>query len=172
MVFQRALPPVRGARGSKTPWTFLLNPQEDQVPSKVGSFDDSIPLDLDSQKFFGPILADRKSSHRDSDTITGVPLPELAKNFTTAANSAGYKNYGLVLYQFRHIGASKDRVKLLRPLPEVEKRGRWGSDSSVARYEKGGRVGQMLGDLSDAARQHAVRCAGRITSVLGGSPVQ
>eukprot|EP00974_Lingulodinium_polyedra_P051784 4979751-Lingulodinium_polyedra.AAC.1 len=41
--------------------------------------------------------------------------------------------------QLRHSGPSWDRLRNLRPLLEVQKRGMWASYAPVARYEKAAR---------------------------------
>ena len=45
-----------------------------------------------------------------------------------------------VLYSARHTGASIDRLENRIPLSEVQAPGRWRSDASVRRYEKGALV--------------------------------
>ena len=65
---------------------------------------------------------------------------------------------GLVpgLYQRRHGGLIHDRATLLRVLAEIKDRGRWGSDITVQRYKKEGRVAQQLQKLPPSARVAAM----------------
>eukprot|EP00973_Karenia_brevis_P068349 9507587-Karenia_brevis.AAC.1 len=51
------------------------------------------------------------------------------------------------LYQLRHSGASRDFQAGHRTLKEIKRRGRWKTDSSVRRYEKGGRITDQLQKL-------------------------
>ena len=46
----------------------------------------------------------------------------------------------LDLYALRHGGASHDFLMQTRSLVEIKKRGRWGSDLSVKRYQKASRA--------------------------------
>ena len=51
-------------------------------------------------------------------------------------------------YRLRHGGASRDYQHKMRSLTEIQKRGRWKSAASVRRYEKGGRLNQLLRSLA------------------------
>ena len=61
-------------------------------------------------------------------------------------------------YQLRHAGPSCDRALGLRPLLEVQKRGRWLAHLSVVRYEKAGRLAGEVAKLPAALRQHLGAC--------------
>jgi hypothetical protein len=73
------------------------------------------------------------------------------------------------MYMFRHAGASTDFALKLRPLAEIKLRGRWKSDASLRRYEKGGRLADQLQRLPPRLRTHAKRCADCVDNVLAGS---
>jgi hypothetical protein len=167
----RIIQPARGANGFRTPWTLLLNPQELSLPSKTGSFDDSIPMDLLEQAFLGPLLEEAKALSQDQDTVLGLSYPQFAQLFQKAVQRCNLGNLKVVAYQLRHSGASKDRISKVRVLSEVKKRGRWSSDASVARYEKGARIGQVLNSLPGLTREKAIRCTERISEVLAGRHV-
>ena len=70
------------------------------------------------------------------------------------------------VYVLRHSGASADKVMLRRTLPEIKSRGRWRSDSSVRRYQKGGRSLERLAALSPKTREFALKCERRAWKVL------
>ena len=53
-----------------------------------------------------------------------------------------------------------------RDILGVQKRGRWGSVRSLRRYEKGGRVGQLLSKLPKETLDEAEELAGRIGKIL------
>ena len=59
-------------------------------------------------------------------------------------------------YQLRHSGPSTDRSRNLRSLLEVQKRGRWRSHKSVARYEKSARLAANFQSLSPALQHHCL----------------
>ena len=75
----------------------------------------------------------------------------------------------VVMYMFRHAGASTDFALRLRLLPEIKLRGRWKSDASLRRYEKGGRLADQLQRLPLPLRTHAKRCADCVNNVLAGT---
>ena len=75
----------------------------------------------------------------------------------------------VVMYKFRHGGASTDFALKHRPLGEVKLRGRWKSDASLRRYEKGGRLAEQLFRLGDQLQIHALKCARCVNAVLSGS---
>ena len=70
------------------------------------------------------------------------------------------------LYQLRHTGASSDFASQRRTLPEIKRRGRWRAESSVRRYEKGGRLTDLLARLPAPTRKYALRCSRMIQYVL------
>ena len=59
--------------------------------------------------------------------------PEVAKQIAVAAAQLGLE---FMPYQLRHSSPSWDRLKERRTLKEIQKRGHWGSFSSVTRYER------------------------------------
>ena len=74
----------------------------------------------------------------------------------------------VVMYMFRHAGASMDFARKVRPLAEIKLRGRWKGDQSLRRYEKGDRLAKQLDRLPAPLRNHVVRCAACV-NVLAGS---
>lgn len=63
-------------------------------------------------------------------------------------------------YQNRHGGASRDHLKKLRSIPEIQRRGRWSSDMSARIYDKPGRLQQTLNVFGEkyAALGEALQC--------------
>ena len=79
------------------------------------------------------------------------PQEEWGRDMEFAASVAelGLARTGIVhIYQTRHGGASHDAASRHRPIEEIQKRGRWRCLRSVARYENGGRINQVLNRLS------------------------
>jgi hypothetical protein len=60
------------------------------------------------------------------------------------------------MYRLRHGGATYKLANKLRSLQEVQLRGRWKALKSLKNYEKGGRLAQMFGSLSEATRQRCI----------------
>ena len=58
-------------------------------------------------------------------------------------------------YRWRHGGASMDFWEKHRDLVSIQKRGRWRAMASVRRYEKGGRLAQLLSKLPDTTQELA-----------------
>ncbi len=96
--------------------------------------------------------------------------PETAYALVTGlARQAGMGALDIVPYSARHAGASGDRAAGVRSLGEIKKRGRWASDSSVKRYEQGGRILAQLQKLDARTRDRAIAALNRIGEVLSGS---
>ena len=65
-------------------------------------------------------------------------------------------------YRLRHGGASRDFATGDRKQPNIQRRGRWKTAKSTRRYEKGGRLGQLMRSLSQKVRDAAYKAAARI----------
>ncbi|CAK0898367.1 unnamed protein product [Prorocentrum cordatum] len=61
-----------------------------------------------------------------------------------------------------------DFVNQLRPLREVKRRGRWKTDASVRRYERGGRLSEQFARLPGPLQRRALRCHSVLPEVLLG----
>ena len=73
-----------------------------------------------------------------------------------------------MLYQLRHGGASHELLSGARDINGIKKRGRWLSDTSLRRYEKGGRVAQQMARLPVNLQQACTLAAERIGDILDG----
>ena len=95
--------------------------------------------------------------------------PEMSRLFLWAGQRLRVPSkMGLCMYMLRHSGASHDFGTKSRTLLEIKRRGRWRSDDSVRRYEKGGRLSSQLRSLGDSLRAHSLNCARSIDKVVGG----
>ena len=63
---------------------------------------------------------------------------------TQASRAVGVTQLAPVLHSLRHGGPSTDLAMKSRSVTEAQKRGRWRTLRSVARYERGGRVSEQL----------------------------
>ena len=164
----RQLVPPEPAAGNDFA-ALLLHPFEAGKSSKTGSYDDTVPLDLPEQQHLATALLAMKKLRHPDDLIFNLSLAELSKLFRTAALRLGLESLGPpVLYQLRHSGPSHDLAQRRRSLGEVKKRGRWRADSSVARYAKGGRLGEQLQRLPAQMVRHCQRCADSLHEILSG----
>ena len=90
--------------------------------------------------------ADQKSV---TPRIFYLTLRERSAQYAEAVQQLGLSKFGPpVLYQLRHGGASHEVASGRRDLPPRMKRGRWSTLMSVRRYEKGGRLAELLGRLT------------------------
>ena len=71
-------------------------------------------------------------------------------------------------YNMRHSGPSIDRSQNLRPLLEVQKRGRWKSHKSVARYEKSARLAANFNQLPTKTQRHCLHVETLLGDVMLG----
>ena len=71
-------------------------------------------------------------------------------------------------YRLRHGGASHDYSSKLRDLAAIQMRGRWRSQSSVRRYEKGGRLTQMMQALPGHVKSAAESAVRKLPGALAG----
>ena len=74
----------------------------------------------------------------------------------------------LLPYQLRHSGASHDMNKRSRAAAEVQKRGRWASAKSLARYERGARLAEMWQKYSPATAAFIEAASSRLEAALWG----
>ena len=135
-------------------WSLLLAPEELGIPTKVGALDDSLQLDMRELKWLDVVWREI-SAKPATERAFPFSYQDLLADVQAAGATLGLK---LVPYQLRHSGASHDRLRGLRGLPEVMKRGRWRKLKSVTRYEKHARVGLEFGKLDARTRSHCVRC--------------
>ena len=66
----------------------------------------------------------------------------------------------------RHGGASHELAVKARPLDEIKKRGRWLTDTSLRRYEKGARLPELLAKIPRDRQLEAVAAVSRIGKLL------
>ena len=148
----------------------MLQPHERETASKTGEYDESIIVDNVQFKFVEGILSRRSRRLASDAPLFILAYPLWARQFHEASLVAGLAPLGPpTLYQCRHGGASHELLARQRPLDEIRKRGRWRTDASVARYEKGGRIQQQLGRLPERLLHHLRRCERRVGAILQGT---
>ena len=178
------VPPVAGSRAGGS-WSLTLHAREDEVASKTEEFDQAQLLDLGRQASLGPALAALLEARfgaqwrqvalkRPAGAATAPPLFTISSDqatqaFDRAVQALGLRRVGVVCrYQLRHGGASHDAATGARTLDQIRHRGRWRAHSSLRRYEKGARLGEVLERLPAALRAHALRCADLLGDVAVG----
>lgn len=152
---RQLLPPVR-SRGPLSRWSLTVAPQEDQpltpqAISKTGTMDDTILLD--QPPWMAPLVKHHFLHLKPQDRLFDIPTATTVLEFQKAARLLGLES--LCLYQLRHGGASEDLLGHLRPLDEIQARGRWRTMSSLRRYAKPAQLHRLLNSLDQAKLSYA-----------------
>ena len=150
-------------------WTVVLHPLELGTSSKTQEFDECLQLDLPYHKHFGEaayrLLGLCKKG--PEDLIFSITNAEVAAFMESASKSLNLQALGpLHPYRLRHGGASHDFNSKLRDLPAIQLRGRWKTQASVRRYQKGGRVSQLFKGLPKAVRLAAKSAVQQLPGLL------
>ena len=80
---------------------------------------------------------------------------ELLTEWHACARELGLSKTAECVYQLRHGGASRDRLRMLRSMAEIQRRGRWQVARSMRVYDKPGRLQQQLNATSANVMQFA-----------------
>ena len=138
------VPPIARSR-SATRWTLVLHPREDNAASKTGVFDESLILcDIPLYAKLAPLLGRLVHGRHRDEPLVQMPRSQVLRLVAQAAQAVGVSQLAPVLHSLRHGGPSADLAMKARSLDEAQKRGRWRTLRSVARYERGGRVAEQL----------------------------
>ena len=140
---------VGGAGGRGTSW------QNGRVRSFGGSRQSQTELDRTSHEGLCPTA--RQTS------LAFFGYPQFEQLFKKTSQSLEVQ---LVFYQRRHSRASIDRATKFRSLAEVKRRSGWKQDKSVARYEKGSRLGFSAQQLPATLTVHGDECERRLEDIL------
>ena len=121
-----------------------VNPDYRQKYSKTGELDESL---LVSRRWLGRAIEQWAMRRKGEAELWPFTLAAIRHEFVKHALALGLAALKPVLYMGRHSGASLDRLENRYGLSEVQRRGRWRSTSSVARYEKHALVQQVYQSL-------------------------
>jgi len=182
-----APPTLLGGTASNM-WCVTLHPSEAELASKTGEFDCSMVVDNPDFPFMPPLLNMLKQrgqkqavSRRAHGTaqpadvtsrIFSISYRQWSAQYAEAAQQLMLESFGSsahplpVLYQLRHGGASHELATGRREITALAKRGRWASIASLRRYEKGGRLTEILSRLTPAQVALAEDCQSRIGEFL------
>ena len=155
--------PTRGLEGSMACWSIVFNAREWDRPGKTDAFDHTVVLDLTRQSWMGRCL-EKLAVNRRTSTVWDFTYVEFFREFRRAVLSLGLQRMNLCPYMLRHGGASHDRGTLVR---EIQDRGGWRSFASVQRYEKHGRLGLMLQQLTAKEKQECMKQEALVPKVFG-----
>ena len=143
-------------------WTLLVHPEEGISRSKTGEADVSFVLDSSYLRFLEPIyqLLKNRAKHLK---IFNFTYPEYAKALKKMSVQLGVP---FTAYQTRHSGASIDRSRGVRTRPEVQARGQWKAERSVARYDKHARLAQSFEKHPLQLQNYFRECEARIEDIV------
>ncbi|CAK8994704.1 unnamed protein product [Durusdinium trenchii] len=161
----RAFSLVKPSPGITEFWSLLLNPEERMDRSKVGEFDDSIALDSPWMRPWAATLLKPLASQGADLPLWNFNYSHYFKVFSQVTETLGLD---MTPYQMRHSGPSIDRSRNLRSLLEVQKRGRWRSHKSVARYEKSARLAATFQMLPPPLQHHCLLAERQLGDVMLG----
>eukprot|EP00438_Fugacium_kawagutii_P014872 Skav225061 [mRNA] locus=scaffold2293:20241:21200:- [translate_table: standard] len=136
LTFSQVLPPGPRCSERYQKWGILLAPQTVGKPTKTMELDVSILVGDISRPWLHTML--RSYSTRTSPSSKMFPDLDLSRY--ERIFSAAMKELDIPLtvtpHVVRHSAASCDRFHKRRTLQQIQKRGRWATTKSVARYEK------------------------------------
>ena len=162
----KLLPPAPAAGAAyANQWGIVVAPSSLNERTKTGQTDDSLLVADVAHAWLKDALAliyDKKAAN----TTPIFPKWSLAQYDQAVASSVkalGLQKLGICPHVWRHSGASNDRQLRRRTLAGVQKRGRWASAKSTARYEKEAMVLQQLKKMT----QEQQATAKKISSSFG-----
>ena len=130
-------------------WQLLLHPSCWNEKGKTGTQDDHIVLDNSEYKFLSRAMPFLRRGPPDAH-VFAFTYPAFVK---VVREASAYICVPFVPYQLRHSGASWDVARSYRSTAAVQKRGLWKCESSMARYEKHGRMMAEYQKLPQAKRR-------------------
>jgi integrase len=146
---------IPATRGVSRHGSVLLAPAETGALTKTGESDDSVLLDCAWMPWLDLLVSELPSSVDNlNDHVFTFGYPSFCQEFNAALSELQMSHLGVVPYTWRHSGASIDRAQNRRSLQEVQKRGRWKQPKSVSRYEKAGRLGLVVRELTSEQRAY------------------
>ena len=129
-------------------WSTLLHPHEGSDTSRTGRVDGSLLADHPRLPWLPQVLGLLKAKFPHS-LVFNFGQAQWGRALRGAASACGLSALGdPCLYRLRHGGGSHDLLFKARSLLSAKKRGRWASDRSLARYERGGRINEQLSLLT------------------------
>ena len=149
-------------------WGVVLAPQELAVPTKTGTFDDCVLLDTCSREYLNGVLKKlySKTKAPGDFLFPGLSLSQYNKNIAAACSELQLQKLRLTAHGLRRAGPSTDSFHKVRTAPLIQQRGRWQSLSSVARYQKPGRVLLLHQHVPEWIWKNTSKCLRELLSAL------
>ena len=150
--------------------TLVIKPQERGCLTKGGEMDDSLGLAEHDFPGLGTKLLLLRALRRRGQKIFTLKPGEFRKQFVKATVQLNLQGHALTSYQARHGGASRDALLRRREWSAIKKRGRWKTDTAMKRYEKHGRLQQLLAHTPAATLSWCQEAADSVKAWLLGEP--
>ena len=159
------VPPQPSAGPMLATWGLILHDGDLGIAGKTGITDELVLVDLDA--WLWPCLQILREQRLADQPILDFSLVKRRDAYSVVMSRLRVTNVLMThLYGLRHGGASHEMLTGVRSLSELMKRGRWRSEASVKRYEKGGRVNQVLNALPPPLLEKAVQAADTVGDLL------
>ena len=144
-------------------WGIVIGNKDLNMPTKTGLFDDCVLLDTPSRTDLGVVLKYLLLQCEDDNSrlFQGLTLSAYNRAIKNAAHAWGLDQLSLTPHVLRHSGPSSDAYHRIRSMDSIQQRGRWASPSSVARYQKPGRMLLLHQKVPQIVWNQARRCRTR-----------
>jgi hypothetical protein len=147
-------------------WAVRLNPTSQLRSSKVGAFDEIIPLSAHRWQVSDLLAWYVDVCHNaGAEFCFNFDYDDISRCFVRAAFRANLGKRSL--YDGRHGGASDDAALGFED-GYLARRGRWASLSSVARYSKPGILQESWSQLSPETSNFILECEAKVLQVVTG----
>ena len=156
---------IKPVVGISNHWGLVIAPEERGVATKVGTYDDTLLWDAPYLSFMNGVFQ-VLHSRPHGQPLWALDYPHVLKSLREASKLL---KVDIVPYHMRHSGPSWERLKGVRTLQQVQKRGRWASTKSLVRYEKHGRLAMQMGEHSDAMQRWLRACEQHVAEYVLGS---
>ena len=138
----------------------------DVGPTKTNIYDDAVILNHPSLQWVSGLLERQVASHPGMAPLWDFDDMEFKVAFVRAAELSGLGHLGLTPYHLRHAGPSWDALTGLRGQREIQRRGRWASQTSVVRYERASQVVGALQRLPDVTLVYLHACKMHLAEIM------
>ena len=144
-----------------------LSPQTRGKRSKAGQVDDSFVFGTKGRMWVVDIVKKlARRVRKGARLFPDLNLISYERAFQKASRALKLEMLGVTPHVVRHTGPSNDRLFNLRPLSEVQKRGRWGHIKSCTRYEKRAKIMRQLGLMTKQQQVSMKNAAAQFPQML------
>ena len=151
-------------------WSINFGPSDIGIRSKTGEQDDVVKMGGSGREFTTDIVrAWHLHVGKHELFFPHLSLARLEADLGAAATSLGLEALHLTPHVIRHSGPSNDRYLKRVSRQEAGRRGRWGSDKSLNRYEKHGKLLRQIQKVPADVFKKAVNAKKRFSKKTLGA---